>query len=173
MTTWRKLGERMLYDGYRSVLGKRYVLPSGIEREFEIKVEGPTAVVLALTPEEDVLLVREFRPGVEEVLRELPGGLVDEGEEPIEAAQRELLEETGYAGDFEYAGPMIDCAYSTRIRHTFVARGCVRVQEPTPGEGESPELELVSLSEFREHLRSGQLTDVGPGYLALDHLGLL
>jgi ADP-ribose pyrophosphatase len=163
----------MLYDGYRSVLGKRYVLPSGIEREFEIKLEGPTAVVLALTPEEDILLVREFRPGVEAVLRELPGGLVDEGEKPLEAARRELLEETGYAGDLEYVGPMVDCAYSTRIRHTFVARGCVKVGEPTPGEGESPELELVSLSEFRKHLRGGQLSDVGPGYLALDHLGLL
>lgn len=163
----------MLYDGYRSVLGKRYVLPSGLEREFEIKLEGPTAVVLALTPEQDVLLVREFRPGVEEVLLELPGGLVDEGEEPLEAARRELLEETGYAGDLEYAGPMVDCAYSTRIRHTFVARRCVKVQEPEPDEGESPELEFVSLNEFRKHVRGGQLTDVGPGYLALDHLGLL
>ncbi len=163
----------MLYDGYRTVLGRRYVLPSGIEREIEIKVEGPTAVVLALTPEEDVLLVREFRPGVEEVLRELPGGLIDEDEEPLEAARRELLEETGYAGELEYAGGIVDCAYSTRIRHTFVARGCVRIQEPTPEEGESPELEIVSLAEFRKHLRSGRLTDVGPGYLALDHLGLL
>ena len=163
----------MLYDGFRPVLGKRYILPSGSEREFEIKLEGPTAVVLALTPDEDVLLVREFRPGVEQVLRELPGGLVDDGEEPFEAARRELVEETGYAGDLEYAGPIVDCAYSTRIRHTFVARDCVWVQEPAPGEGESPELELVSLHEFRKHLRGGQLTDVGPGYLALDHLGLL
>lgn len=163
----------MLYDGYRAVLGRRYVLPSGIEREIEIKLEGPTAVVLALTPEDAVLLVREFRPGVEEVLRELPGGLVDEGEEPLEAARRELLEETGYAGELEYAGGMVDCAYSTRIRHTFVARGCVRIQEPTPEEGESPELEIVSLAEFRKHLRSGRLTDIGPGYLALDHMGLL
>lgn len=163
----------MLYDGYRAVLGRRYVLPSGIEREIEIKLEGPTAVVLALTPEDDVLLVREFRPGVEEVLRELPGGLVDEGEEPLEAARRELLEETGYAGELEYAGGMVDCAYSTRIRHTLVARGCVRIQEPTPEEGESPELEIVSLAEFRKHLRSGRLTDIGPGYLALDHMGLL
>jgi len=156
MAPWRKLGERMLYDGYRSVLGRRYVLPNGSERELEIKLEGPTAVVLALTPEDEVLLVREFRPGVEEELLELPGGAVDEGEEPLEAARRELLEETGYGGELEYA-----------------ARGCVKVQEPTPDEGESPELELVSLGEFRKHLRGGQLTDVGPGYLALDHLGLL
>jgi len=173
MAPWRKLGERMLYDGYRSVLGRRYVLPNGSERELEIKLEGPTAVVLALTADDDVLLVREFRPGVEEELLELPGGAVDEGEEPLEAARRELLEETGYGGELEYAGGMVDCAYSTRIRHTFVARGCVKVQEPTPDEGESPELELVSLGEFRKHLRGGQLTDVGPGYLALDHLGLL
>jgi ADP-ribose pyrophosphatase len=163
----------MLYDGYRSVLGRRYVLPNGIERELEIKLEGPTAVVLALTPEDEVLLVREFRPGVEEVLGELPGGAVDEGEEPLEAARRELLEETGYAGEVEYAGGMVDCAYSTRIRHTFVARGCVKIQDLTPDEGESPELEIISLGEFREHLRSGRLTDVGPAYLGLDHAGLL
>ena len=173
MAPWRKLGERMLYDGYRSVLGRRYVLPNGSERELEIKLEGPTAVVLALTPDDEVLLVREFRPGVEEELLELPGGAVDEGEEPLEAARRELLEETGYGGELEYAGAMVDCAYSTRIRHTFVARGCVKLQEPTPDEGESPELELVSLGEFRKHLRSGRLTDVGPGYLALDYLALL
>lgn len=173
MTTWRKLGERMLFDGYRAVQGRRYVLPNGVERELEIKLEGPTAVVLALTPQDDVVLVREFRPGVERTLRELPGGAVDEGEDALEAAGRELLEETGYAGELEYAGPMVDCAYSTRIRHAFVARNCVKVQEATPDEGESPEVELVSLAEFRLHLRSGQLTDVGPGYLALDHLGLL
>jgi ADP-ribose pyrophosphatase len=173
MAAWQKLGERRLRDGYRAILGRRYRLPNGEEREFEIKLEGDTAVVLALTRDQQIVLVREFRPGVEEELLELPGGAVDDGEGPLEAARRELLEETGYDGDLDAAGTIVDCAYSTRLRHVFVARACRRVAEPMPEAGEAPEVVLVSLAAFRSHLRAGRLTDVGPGYLALDHLGLL
>jgi len=155
------------------LVARRYRLPSGFEREFEIKLEAATAVVLALTPEQCVVLVREFRPGVEADLLELPGGVVDVGEEPLEAARRELLEETGYSGDVELVGSMVDCAYSTRLRNVFAARVARQVAEPTPEEGEAPEVVLVSLDEFRAHLRTGRLTDVGPGYVALDRLGLL
>ena len=111
---WERVDERVAYDGYRRLLARRYRLPDGSEREFEIKDEGPTAVVVALTPEQRVVLVREFRPGVEEELLELPGGLVDEGEEPAAAAAWELLEETGYRGEIVPLGSMVDCAYSTR-----------------------------------------------------------
>lgn len=170
---WEKLGERRLYDGWRHVLGRTFRLPNGDEREFEVKVEAPTAVVLALRDDGQVVLVREFRPGLEESLLELPGGEIEDGEDPREAARRELLEETGYEGELTDAGTMFDCAYSTRIRHVFVARDCRRVAEPTPDDGEAPVVELVSLDAFREHLRGGRLTDVGPGYLALDRLELL
>src|SRR5262245_56116600 len=96
---WEKLGERTLYRGWRHVLGRTFRLPNGDEREFEVKVEAPSAVVLALRDDGQVVLVREFRPGPEEVLLELPGGEVEPGEDPHEAARRELLEETGYEGD--------------------------------------------------------------------------
>ncbi len=119
------------------------------------------------------MLVREFRPGVEEALLELPGGGIDGAEAPIEAARRELLEETGYAGELEPAGTMVDCAYFTRIRHVFVGRNCRRVTDPATDPGRVARGDADGARDVRARLRSGRLTDVGPGYLALDMLGAL
>jgi ADP-ribose pyrophosphatase len=170
---WRKLGEWPIRDGYRAIVGRRYRLPSGLEHEFEIKLEGETVAVVAFTPAQEVVLVREFRPGPEAELLELPGGAIDAGEGPVEAARRELLEETGYEAVVEHVAVAFDCAYSTRRRHVCVGRDARRVAEPTPDDEESPVVELLSLDAFRAHLRGGQLTDVALGYLALDALGLL
>jgi len=170
---WELLGERTLHTGWRTVVGRRFRTPDGVEREFEVIAEEDTAVVLALTDAEEVVLVREYRPGPREALLELPGGLVDEGETPADAAVRELLEETGYAGDLRTAGSLFDSAYSTRERHTFVATGCRRVRDPEPAEGEFPEVVLLPLEAFREHLRGGRCTDVASGYAGLDALRLL
>jgi ADP-ribose pyrophosphatase len=173
VSEWTELDERTLFAGWRTIVGRRFRTPDGLEREFEIKLEGDTAVVFALTSEREVVLVREYRPGPRQSLLELPGGAVDHGEEPPAAARRELLEETGYSGELQAVGTILDCAYSTRRRHTFVATDCEQVQEPTPHDGEFPEVVLMALPEFREHLRSGLLTDVASGYAALDALTLL
>ncbi len=57
------------------------------------------ANVIAITPDQQVVLIEQFRFGIEEVTLEIPGGTIDHGESPAAACQRELLEETGYAGD--------------------------------------------------------------------------
>ena len=65
------------------------------------------AAVIALTLEQRVVLVRQYRPAVERYTLELPSGIVDPGETPAESARRELLEETGYeAHELEVLGPM-------------------------------------------------------------------
>jgi ADP-ribose pyrophosphatase len=165
---WRKQHEELVYSNCRRILNRRFETPDGVQ-DFEIKYEVDGAAVVALTPAQEVLLVREFRPGPEAWLLELPGGNMDDDEDPEGAAPRELLEETGYAATLRYAGAMVDCAYSTRRRHVFVADDAVQVKESAEG----LEVVLMPLAEFRDHLRSGQLTDVGAGYRALDDLGLL
>jgi ADP-ribose pyrophosphatase len=168
---WRKLSEETAYAGYRRILRRRFALPNGREADFEVLASPDTVAVLALTEAGQVVLVREFRPGPEEVLDELPGGVVDDGETPLDAARRELLEETGYEGHLRPAGSHWRGAYSTHEKHTFVATACHPVAKPA--EGEFVEVRLIPLADFREHLRRGRLTDVGCAYLALDVLNLL
>ena len=160
-----------MYARYRRVVSKRFELPSGEETEYEIKDEDEMVAVLALTEARDVVLVRQFRPGPEAVLLELPAGVVEAGAEPAETAADELLEETGYAGRVESAGTLLEDGYSNRIKHVFVAHSCRKEREP-----EDPTLTeavVVTLAELRSHLRNGRMADVDAGYLALDHLGLL
>jgi ADP-ribose pyrophosphatase len=168
---WRKVGEEIVYDRYRRIVSRSFALPDGSTAEFEVVEFVDSAAVFALTPAQEVVLVREFRPGPEEVLLELPGGVVEPDEAPSEAARAELLEETGYEGEIIEVGTLLTNAYATNTKYVFAATECRPIAEP-----EAPELTepvLMPLAAFRSHLRGGRLTDVDAAYLALDHLGLL
>jgi ADP-ribose pyrophosphatase len=168
---WRKLGEEVVHDRFRRIVSRRFALPDGKTAEFEIWDERDTVAVLALTPEREVVLVRQFRPGPDDVLLELPGGVVEEDQAPLEAARAELLEEAGYEGRLRPVGTTFGNAYSTRTKHLFAATDCRIVAAPAPNEFTEPV--LLPLADFREHLRAGRLTDADAAYRALDELGLL
>jgi ADP-ribose pyrophosphatase len=89
-----------------------------------------------LTPENNVILVRQFRPGPNRVLDEMPGGYVDSGESPAEAARRELLEETGYEGDVEILASTWLSASATTQKFVAIARNCRRIGEPAQHDDE-------------------------------------
>jgi ADP-ribose pyrophosphatase len=152
---------------------RTFRLPSGQHADFDILQGRGTVAVLALTPEMQVVLAKQFRPGPELIMLELPGGAVDPGEEPEKAARRELLEETGYIGDFQFIGSRPISAYNEAIQYNFIALKCRKIQEVKPDELEIIEVVEMSLPEFRQHLRRGALSDVGTGYLGLDFLNLL
>lgn len=173
MDEWTVLESSSGSAGYLPVEHRRYALPDGTEAVWDI-FGGPASVaILAVTADEQIVLARQFRPGPGRVLDELPGGYVDPGEGVLAAAERELLEETGYTGNLELAGSSWLASSARTRRHVAVARNATKVAEPTPETGEFVEVVLTGISGFRAHLRSGELTDVDLGYLALDHLGLL
>lgn len=168
-----RIDEQVVYEGDRRLARRRYAGPDG-EAGFDVVLDGPGTAVLALTDDGHVVLTRQFRPGAERVLWELPGGFVDDGESPVDAAARELREETGYeAAELQVVAAVFPSAYSTEQRHAVVARGCRRTARPDTDEDERVEVRLVSLDELRRVLRAGDLTAVDAAYLALDHAGLL
>lgn len=171
--TWELLSEEVLLATRRHVVRRRYRFPDGSEGDFEVLTGPQVASVLCLTADQHVVLARQYRPGPGDWLAEIPGGGIEAGEDPAVAAARELLEETGYAGDLRAVGRQWSGAYTTTVKHVFAVTGAVQVAEPVPEESGVCEPVLVSLEEFRAHLRTGRLTDVGPAYAALDVLGLL
>jgi len=126
------------------------------ERPYYAVVPDDYVAILALTPEGRILLVRQYRPVTETVTLELPCGLVDAGETPVAAAQRELLEETGYRADsLELLGNLVpDAGRLGNRMWCFFAATTVPVRPLQPSE---PELEALAMTpeDVARHLADG------------------
>lgn len=173
ISDWEKLSDEVVYNGYRKIVKKTYRLPSGRVTSFDIKLEGPAVSILALTPEQKIIVIRQFRPGPEEILLELPGGGLDQNKTPKQCAEEELLQETGFRGELKFLCTSRKDAWSTHLKHNFVATNCQKVQEQKLGPNEFIALDLIALSELRELLRQGKIADFETAYLGLDYLKLL
>ncbi|MDQ3640098.1 MAG: NUDIX hydrolase [Actinomycetota bacterium] len=173
MEPWPRLAEEIVYDGDRTIARRHYRQPDGTETTFDVTLHGSVVSVLAFDKSGKVVLARQFRPGPERVLFDLPSGYVEDDEDIASAAARELAEETGYEGTMRHAGRTTPNAYSTEVRHIFVATDCERRKEPETEDDEDIEVVLVTVDRLRELLRSDELTVVDGAYLALDALGLL
>ncbi len=159
---WDVLEERVVYaDRWVRVILARVRLPSGREYTYTTLWRVPGAAVVALNERGDILLLREYRHPLGEVVYQLPGGLVDAGESPLETARRELREETGYEAEhWERLGVVQDNPGLIDGATTlFLARGLRKVAAPTREWTEFHAVGWYSLEWLREEVRRGQITD--------------
>jgi ADP-ribose pyrophosphatase len=171
---WTPLDAQVAYQGFLRVESRRYRLPDGRTTRWDVLAGGRTVALVALTDTGRVVLARQYRPGPAGILDELPGGMVDAGEDVATAAARELLEETGYAaGTIEVVGSSWLAGFSTIHRHAALARGCRRVAVPVGHDDEFCTAVEVDLPDFVAQVRAGRLTDGDAAYRCLDALGVL
>ena len=161
MKTWQVVATRTVLDRrWLRVHEQRIGLPHGGEIEEFHLIESPDWVaVLALDEVGRAVLVEQYRHGAGKTSRELPAGVVDAGETPLDAAQRELLEETGHAsGDWQ---PLIavqtEPARHTTRAHFFFARNARRIAEPAVEPSENIRVCAVSVAELLASVDDGTL----------------
>ena len=114
--------------------------------------------VIALTTDQRVVLIRQFRPGADEVCLEIPGGMVDPGEAPEVAAARELAEETGYtSARWERLGVVSpNPAIMTNRLHSYLAHDCAPGAQHLEG-SEVIDVETAPLADCRAALVAGRI----------------
>ena len=157
----KEISSKRVFDG--RLLGVRVdtvKLPSGVESTREV-VEHPGAVaVIAVTKDNELVLVRQFRKATGEVLLEVPAGVPRKGEKGEDAARRELEEETGYHAKkvvkvWEgYASP----GYSNELIRYYLAMD-MNLMKQSPDEDESIEVELVDIDLCLDLVKTGKIKD--------------
>ena len=157
----KKLTSKQVFDG---VVVKLFVdeveLPDGKKSVREV-VRHPGAVcVIPIDENGDVIMIKQFRYPFEEVLYEIPAGKLEIGEDPYEAAKRELEEETGVnASKIEYIGTMYTTvAILDEKIHMYLATG-ITYKTAHPDEGEFLEVEKIPLSTLVNMVMDGKIPD--------------
>lgn len=160
MRSWQTLEKQNVLN--HPVLRVDKVLRSkdqGPPHQFVVLSSPDWVNIIPVTPEGQVVLIRQWRHGTGETTLEIPGGLIDPGESPAQAAARELREETGYASErlIHLGQVRPNPALFDNTCHTYLAPDVQRQGPPQPDATEDIEVITVELERLADMVRSGEI----------------
>ena len=158
--TWKTLSSEKIFDRpWLTVRKDKVQLPNGHVNNEYYTLHYPDWInVIAETKDGDIILKRQYRHALGMVSTEIPAGVIEEGEDPLHAAQRELKEETGYEGGEWTELMTISANPSTmdNLCHCFLAKGVEKDAAQHLDYAEDLEYFLVQKDEVRHMLESGK-----------------
>lgn len=158
---WKiKKTERILDSEYVKVDKDDVILPHGREiKDFYKVTIKDCAAIVALTADGKVVLKKEYRHCYEQELIEIPAGVLENGEDPLNAAKRELQEETGYRSEkWTYLGKTVESsAKLTNFMYIYLAEDCKRVSDQKLDYGEDIDVLEVEFDDVIGMIMNNQI----------------
>jgi ADP-ribose pyrophosphatase len=159
---WRTFNKRVLLERppWFTVGIHDVELPDGeILHDYNWITMRSFAIVVPLLEGDRTILARSFKLGVGAISLSLPAGYLEDGEEPLDGAKRELREETGHeAPEWIPLGRyVVDGNYGSGYMHAFLAKGARKVSEPDSGDHEEQELLVMPFADAMAKLRAGEV----------------
>jgi len=180
MQKWKLLESKYIIQRpWATLRVDKLELPNGNIKDEYYVLEYPTWVnMVAITEDGNVLFVKQYRHGADQIMVELPAGVVEDDEEPEVAARRELLEETGYAFDkIEYICELFaNPATSGNLTYTYFLTGGKKVQEQDLDSSEDIEVVEMTIDEAKQFLfdnKIGQALHSSALFYTFKKMGLL
>jgi ADP-ribose pyrophosphatase len=160
--------------GWRTIVKKVFKDPNGERMEAYIKdpIGASCVAVIALTPDNKVIVNQTFRPGPGIIMYELPGGGASDDDANLEdSALRELREETGYiSSDVAYLGKVYKDAWGNAENHYFIAKNCVQSANQQLDKEEFIVPVAITIDQLFENARNSLMTDTEGVFLAYEQL---
>lgn len=179
LDNWKIISKKTAFKNkWRQIDEWKIKLPNGLENEFYFSISNDVAIMVAVTSDQKIILINQYHIYQDQRLLVLPAGYIDDDEENIEAAKRELKEETGYQSDeWVSLGSELAGKWSSNKIHYFLALNAKKTgnQELEPNEDiEVVEKDLTEVRKLlKEHKINNDIHGVVGLYLGLDYLNKL